>query len=350
MAETLFPGSEFGDAPRLDKRYSSLQPVVILGLLGEAAIAAGAIADRISLPMMLAGHLAVVLAVALLQLKRLRSCDDGGLALLAVVGMLATGPFGAACALTMPFLTRRSGEREVLLPGWYRRIALSSEQSEFTRLSDRIAIGRAANLAAPLPLPFVELFTSGSVAEQQAALGLIARDFHPGYLPVLKVALDSSEPVIRVQAAAVAARVRGQLNEQVVKLFDRAADPLLNASDAVDLAADLKSSIDSGLLEVQQQSAAISVRDGLLGRTFARLDARRREASTSKTPSSEFRGDDADEAYAAHLLSDGRFEEFRSFRHVVRRPLQGRYRRRIVPLRPIAQRLSGRLLPVAVRR
>ncbi len=340
-----FPGVVPLDAPRV-----GLQPIVLLGLLGECAAVFAAASGVIGLPLMLAAHLALVTAVALLQWPRLRSSSDGGLALLGVIAMLAAGPFGAACALLMPLLMRRDPAGEALLPGWYERIALSSEQSEFTRLSDRIAIGRAANLAAPLPVPFVELFKSGPLSEQQAALGLIARDFHPGYLPVLKLALESPAPVIRVQAAAVAARIRGPLNAQVVTLFSRAADPLLAVGDAVDLAADINAAIDSGLLEASEQATATGVRDGLLGRTFARLDARQTGSSPSQRIATELRSDDADDAYAAHLLAAGRLDEFRAFRRTIRRPLHGRFRRRLVRSRPLARRLQGVLAPIRMTR
>lgn len=336
-----------GVAP-LQTRRPGLQPVVLLGLLGECAATFATMREVIGLPTMLAVHLGLVAAVTALQWRRVHTGEDGGLALLGVIAMLATGPFGAACALIMPLLTRRDPAGEALLPGWYDRIALSSEQNEFTRLSDRIAIGRAANLAAPLPVPFVELFKSGPLPEQQAALGLIARDFHPGYLPVLKMALASPEPVIRVQAAAVAARIRAPLNAHVAELFTRAADPLLAVGDAVDLAADMKSAIDSGLLEAKEQSTAASVRDGLLGRTFARLDARRSSAGPSQRITTELRSDDADDAYAAHLLAAGRLDEFRAFRRTIRRPLNGRYRRRLVQSRPLARRLEGGLAPIKV--
>lgn len=339
----------FAGVATLEIRRAGVQLPLLLGSLAECAAVVAAMRNTIGLPVLLVVHLGLVAALALLQWRQVRTCADGGLALLGVVAMLATGPFGAICALIMPMLTRRDPVSEALLPSWYDRIALSAEQSKFTRLSDRIAIGRAANLAAPLPIPFVELFKSGPLAEQQAALGLIARAFHPGYLPVLKMALDSPEPVIRVQAAAVAARIRGPLNAHMADLFARAADPLLAAGGAIELASDMKAAIDSGLLEAEEQSTAVGVRDGLLGRTFARLDARQSGDPAQRIPA-ELRDDDADDAYAAHLLAMGRLDEFRVFRCAIRRPLYGRYRRRLVRSRPVTQRLAGALAPIKVAR
>ena len=334
----------------LQSKYSAFQPIVVLGFVAEGAIVFAALSGRLNTLAALAVHLALVLLLCLLLQRRLRSGADGGLALLAIVGILATGPVGAFCALLMPILTRRNTTSEALLPHWYKRIALSAEQDAFTRLSDRVAIGRAANLAAPLPQPFVDLFQSGPIAEQQTALGLIARGFHPGYLPVLKAALASPEPVIRVQAAAVAARIRAPLNAHAAALFARAANPMLSTNEAVDIAAELLAATDSGLLEAAEHSMALKVRDGVMGRTFARLDARRRTAATGIRVSPQRTSDDVDDAYASHLLAEGRFEEFRLYRLAARRPVIGRYRARIVIARPLAADIKRHIVPLAVRR
>ena len=319
--------------------------VIILALLADAVLLSAAVLDYAPILLLLAGHVGVVGLMALLLLRRLRTGSDGGFALLAIMGTLATGPFGAAGALLMPLLARRNADNEALLSAWYQRIALSAEQDAFTKLSDRVAIGRAANLAAPAPQPLFELFQSAQVSDQQTALGIIARSFHPGYLPVLKLALDSPEPVIRVQAAAVAARVRDQLNVHVRTLFARAADPTLLAATAVDVAAELRAAIDSGLLETAEYNTAVGVHDGLLARTFARIDAGQRQRGSEAR---ERRGTEVDDAYVAYLLTQSRFDEVRAARLAVRRPVHGRYRHRLVRARPVTPNLKRILHSVAV--
>ena len=293
-------------------------------------------------------HLVLVAAVTLALWHPILDGRDDGRALLGVLAILATGPFGAAGALLMPLLARRNAGAEARLSGWYHRIALSAEQDDFTQLSDRVAIGRSANLAAPAPTAFAELFRSGPIAEQQSALGMIARAFHPGYLPVLKIALESPEPMIRVQAAAVAARIRGQLETSVAALFDRAADPTGTPAGATAVASELDAAIASGLLEESTRLSAVRIRDALLARTFARLDARARDAASGAVVPAEHTSIESNAAFAAHLLAQGRAADFRAARLAFRQPLHGRYRHRIVIARPIRAGLS--LAPLAVRR
>lgn len=331
---------------------ATIGAVVVIGaaLAAEVGLLIAALRHTASTQQVFATHLAVVAVMIVLLYRRLWNGGDGGFSLLAVVGTFATGPFGAAGVLLMPWLTRQNATSDALLTAWYDRIALSAEQDSFTKLSDRVAIGRAANLAAPLPIPLVELFKSGPLADQQSALGMIAREFHPGYLRVLKMALESVEPVIRVQAAAVAARVRGPLNAQIPHLASRAADPTASSALAMETAADLRSAIDSGLLEAAELATATGVHSGLLGRIFAREDMRHRKAAAGERLSHEPASDDLDEAYAARLLRDGRFDDFRAMRLTERRPVRGRYRHRLLMTRPLGAALKRQLLPVTVRR
>ena len=321
----------------------------IAGLM-EAALMTAAARGLLSGSLVLALHLGLTAAAAALLRRPILTGDDGGVALLGVLATLATGPFGAMGALVLTSLVRRNAGTEARLAGWYERIALSASQDDFTQLSDRVAIGRAANLAAPPPSAFMDLFRSGPIAQQQSALGLIARAFHPGYLPVLKIALDSPEPVIRVQAAAVAARVRTLLQTRIASQIRRAANPSIAAAEAIAISSELDAAIASGLLEESGRIAAASVREALLARTFARADADARGAVTGALPASAqiAQGDsDAADAYAAHLLAQGRLADFRTARLKIRRWLSGRYRHRIVQARPA--RTGLRLAPLAIR-
>ena len=334
---------------RAPRSAGKLLLIVCAAAMSAEAVIFYLAARGAALPPLLAAHLALVAAMIVCLQQSVRTGADGGYAVLAIVATLATGPFGAVGALMMSRLARRNVGNDRLLSAWYERIALSANQDQFTRLSDRVAIGRAANLAAPAPEPFVEMFKTGPIGSQQIALGLIARNFHSGYLPVLKIALDSPEPVIRVQAAAVAARIRGPLNVNAAAQFDRASDPTLPAAEALELAAELRAAINSGLLDAAEQTKAIGVHDALLARTFARLDATQRTVGPGAHARPQKNGDDVDEAYATHLLANGRFAEFRAYRLAVRRPLSGRYRRRRVRSRRVSPRVLRQLRPILVR-
>ena len=328
-------------------------PAALLVLLtvgvADTAVMVAAARSLISGPQTILLHLGIVALAAALLGRRAVSGDDGGVILLGLLTILATGPFGAFGALVLTWLVRRNAGTEARLAGWYERIALSASQDDFTTLSDRVAIGRSANLAAPPPSLFLDLFRNGPIAEQQSALGLIARAFHPGYLPALKIALESTEPVIRVQAAAVAARVRSPLQAYITGQIRCAANPSISAAEAIEICDQLDSAITSGLLEEGGRVEAISVHEALLARTFARADAVARNAA-ARIPQTSKRGSaEAADAYAAHLLAEGRLADFRAARLKIRRPLFGRYCHRVVHARPAGSRVRLALRPIAVR-
>ncbi len=326
--DAVAAGPPLSPAPT-DSSARLTMAVMFCALAAEIAIFALAAGGPFGMPAFAAAHLAVTAAVALLLWRPLRSGADGGVALLGVLATFATGPFGAAGTLVLPALAATNRLSEARLAGWYQRIALSAEQDDFTRTSDAIAIGRAANLAAPTPNELAHTFRGGATAGQQTALGMIARNFHPAYLPVLKIALESPEPVIRVQAAAVAARVRETMKREIGPMLARAADPQLAPDDALALAADLDMSAASGLLEDASRSSAVRAGAGLKARTFARLDA---EAGRTRSGTPRLTTAPVAEAYLAHLLETGRIADFRAARTRVRLPVIGRYRRRCVVL------------------
>ncbi len=310
-------------APRL------VLAVMSAALIGEIIIFGIAATGRFASVLVLGAHLMLVGIMSLVLWRPLRSGSDGGVALLGVLSTLATGPFGAAGTLLLPTLGASGTESTTRLAAWYQRIALSADQDEFTRVSDRIVIGRTANLAAVTPAELAVTFASGATTAQQTALGMIARNFHPAYLPALKIALDSPEPVIRVQAAAVAARVRETLKRDIGPMLARAAVPQLTPHDALALAGDLDVSAASGLLEDAARASALRASTGLRARTFARIDANARDPHQGHPVLATT---EVADAYLTHLLETGRIVDFRAARARTRFPVSGRYRRRRVVL------------------
>jgi len=198
----------------------------------------------------LAGHLLLVAAFAVRGWRHRepgRDLSEFGLTVLAV---LIGGPAAAALvALALP-LWRRQRVQPALLAAWYDRIALSGDIDAVTRLADTVAMGRALRTNETLPRPFADVMASGSLADRQTALGLIARHFSPAYADALKAALVTGEPLVRVQAAAVAVKVRGELKSAVRGGIAQAAQ--MGSGDgtaAADLSRALRDFVATGLLE-----------------------------------------------------------------------------------------------------
>ncbi|MGD9784909.1 MAG: hypothetical protein AB7E80_12070 [Hyphomicrobiaceae bacterium] len=237
----------------------------------ELAVAAVGVSGVVPPSVALFWHLAVVGFLALMLVRRRVAGADLTAATLTLIAVSVSGPVGAVMALAAQAALARSAGGTDLLDAWYRRIGRSRDLDAPTRLSDRIAAGRTIDVAAPLPRSFREVMLAGSLADQQAALGLVARRFDIAHLPMLKIALCSDVPVIRVQAAAVAAHVRpdlAQLTDAAIGKAGRiatlagsrgmAAAELLDAASTLETleAARVSGLIDSPKARAAEQAAA----------------------------------------------------------------------------------------------
>lgn len=231
-----------------DSRASLATTLAVLGA-AEAVLAIAHLAFGIGLVPVAILHFGVV-GLAFRQLvTEPPSRGDVTARALIICATAAAGPIGVLAGW---LFSRASAERPAaaspLLDEWYRRIALSAEIDPVTELCDNVASGRTMNLASPVPQSFLSVMVSGPISDQQTALGLIARRFHPDYLPALTRALRSPEPVIRVQAAAVVARIRDELQERVrghLAALDGGARP----ANAAARLAELSKAAESGLLD-----------------------------------------------------------------------------------------------------
>jgi hypothetical protein len=292
----------------------------LLAPLAAALVLAGVLAllrqRGIDLRWYLAAHVAVVALLAVRVLRGSRAGRDVIWPLLAAILTAAAGPLGAlGAAVGAAYAGLRRPEPPHLLAAWYERIALSTEVDSVTRLCDSVATGRSLDLSGPPParlLAIMEGSAPESLADQQTALGLIARAFDVEYLPALNAALKNRNPVIRVQAAAVAARVRSELSERVRRIAGSTAE---GTAGIADIAA-LESFISSGLLDAGDRSRAEAAlerrradgRRSLAGDALlaaATATARRADIAAVKSATEEI------------LIGAGRFAELRVFRRAI---------------------------------
>jgi hypothetical protein len=76
------------------------------------------------------------------------------------------------------------------------------------RIAQDIAQGRRPLMRERGVSPFIEVFSSGDLRDQQSALAAIARYFAPELRPALNRAQNSDIPAIRVQSTAVLTQLR----------------------------------------------------------------------------------------------------------------------------------------------
>jgi hypothetical protein len=306
-------------SPRSYSTFLAVTSAVVF--LIEVAIVWAVASDRIAPATGLLSHATVVVALGALTALGSGSRRNTGAIFLLAVLTLVLGPLGSIGIVTIRVLARIGRQNEALLAAWYDRISLSTEMNPVARLAENIAIGRTIDLGAPEPESFAAVFEYGTLAEQQNALGLIARNFHPSYLPGLQLALASDVPVVRVQAAAVAAHIRKTLIANIEAALDRAQAPNIAVDEAMTAIVEAEQILNSGLVD---ETARLRL-EHVAASSRARIMAAIENAASRKGAAALRLADNAANAYADHLIATLRFDEFRRYRMRERRTLFGRY-------------------------
>lgn len=271
--------------PAATARGTASQLGIVLTALGvaEVGLALAHLVLGWGLVLVLLLHTAIVAAAASHLLRPTSPGADMTPRALIVLATAIAGPIGALAGWLFVQAASQPAPPSPLIEEWYRRISLSAEIDPVTELCDNVASGRTMNLASPVPQSFLSIMISGTVADQQTALGLIARRFHPDYLPALTRALRSPEPVIRVQAAAVVARIRDQLQARVrARIAEIEAAP--QPADLPAALAELATAATSGLLDETDRLRA----EALVARAYSLAPADHAGAPQSK-PSPGYR-------------------------------------------------------------
>ena len=289
-----------------------------------AAVLAAAALDAVIIMLLVRGtigsavlvlaHLGVVGLIGLQLAARRRGGGDTTMLALAALATFCVGPLGSIGALVSVLLAPLGAGTTPLLQAWYRRIANSVETDPVTQLCDMVSIGRSVDLGGPPPTSFAAVMSSGSLAERQALLGLIARNFDVEYLAALKIALTSPEPVIRVQAAAVATKVQHALGRIVTRWAARPVDAV-DPIDALGGIVELEACLGSGLIEAGDRAAAAGtlerLRSAVLQTTLA-PDFKYRLLGARANPHQL----PAIAAYADLLIGECRFKDLRNWRRL----------------------------------
>ncbi len=140
----------------------------------------------------------------------------------------------------------------------------------------------------------------------------------------------SEEPVIRVQAAAVAARVRAGLADDVERrLAD--LDVATNAKDILAICDELDRCAASGLLEEKQRHRADAATGEARARAIAAMGAAAQPVFAGAPVAARHMLADAASrtAFEDVLLSQGRYGDFRRLRRAFAYPVKGQWRFRV---------------------
>lgn len=298
------PMGEF-QRPRAPGTHEALGAA--LALAGQGIVVLLAFSADVPLSVVVLVHAGVVALMSYILLSGRRREEDRALAITILLLNAIGGPAGALATLAaLPFAGNIASTRDVRRD-WYERLARAGRPSHVTQLYERIISGRTQRLDMQPPRDFLKVIAQGTLDERQRALGLVARHFHPDYTPVLDAALRSSEPVVRVQAAAVVARVREDLKAKIEQW--RVSSPRTLRQTLHD-ASELHALSTCSLLSSQLQARCAENLRALLDDVLARgRDVTRFARAVDK---------DALDAMERYLIGEGRFKELRVLRRVMR--------------------------------
>ncbi|MGE0769225.1 MAG: hypothetical protein AB7L90_22500 [Hyphomicrobiaceae bacterium] len=230
------------------------QRIVLVMLACTEALALVTITGYGQSPILLAAalHAGLLMLTAAYGSQIRRRGDDVTFVALALISSAILGPLGFLGAAILSWRRTEPQIASPLVTQWYERIALSTSVSREERLCEDVAVGRTIDLGGAPPRSFPAIMSAGSLLEQQAVLGQIARNFDAKYLPTLKVALASPEPVVRVQAAAVASHISPAMGRLVRDRVDAASRAPSDPRSALALLDDIALLLDSGLLDAAE--------------------------------------------------------------------------------------------------
>ena len=276
-----------------------------LAAIAEALLVVFAVSSAPNKFVLLALHAVIVAALAAILFWRRRDESDSttAVAMLLVIGV--AGPAGAAAALTMLLFSTTTSAGPHVIRAWYDRLADASGADPITAIHDQVSAGREMRSSDVVRLDFRNVVKAGTLAEKQAALGLMARRFHPDFSPALNDALRSDEPVVRVQAAAVVARVREDLRQRIATLLDRRAT---QGPAALPRSVELLAIADCPFVDAVEAARC---------REVAESDLRAALASPARVQLQVLRAsEDVALAIDRHLIQSARYSDFRVSRRM----------------------------------
>ncbi len=192
--------------------------VVILSVVVELFAGYYAVEGLLNFQDILIVHAA--LSVLLLLWAGLRKLADRRFSITLAVATSVMGPFGALgtllsfCAWFLSPHSRSDADDwyELLFPEWEHTPEELIYQD--VRLKKRSIMNNLDTDVAPLS----DVFENGTIDERVEVIAYLARNYKPHFNDALKKALNNDEPAIRVQAAALAARVESEHRDEISEL------------------------------------------------------------------------------------------------------------------------------------
>ena len=280
----------------------------VFAVVGEVLVVLLSLAATVPMAVVVAVHVIISAIAAVILFWNRQAREDLTIDAAMCLIIAVSGPAGAVASLAMLIFAGHAGAGPEVLQSWYARLANASGNDRATAMHDRVMAGRVVRFDDRTPHDFSEIIATGTLTERQAALGLMARRFHTDFAPALALALRSPEPVVRVQAAAVVARVRGDLKVRTKTLLASANGDGAVQSASLAEAAELLRLADCAFVDRADGARCRRGADNILAKAL----------STGRGVTIEAAHGNSETALVVErfLVGAGRFKDFRVSRRV----------------------------------
>ena len=210
----------------MEKKLFGVSLLTALLAIADLLLVRAWVQENISSLIVILGHVAAVVVLGGLKLASKREDRERtlGTALFAIL----LGPLGGVMLL----LVELGKSMTLLSISPTSTSAAAPSRAEV--IHAQIVQGRRRHSDSSLPEDFIEVFSTGTLRRKQSAIAAISQSYKPEMLPALKIALASELPMIRVQAAAVFAKLRGTFDARAKALRALASSGPLSPEHAAE--------------------------------------------------------------------------------------------------------------------
>lgn len=211
---------------------------ILLGLLlliFECAILYLYLIDFINVVFLILFHIIAVAGTLLYVMYSIKQKDDLRYPLLLLLSIFPTGPFGLAgfiiLAIFYPFFALWSTP----FVTWFEQL-FPKHLAPYAVLFHRIKAGWDDYSNVVEIHQFQDIFNYGTLLQKQSVLDAILKDFKFPYAPILKRALEDPSNMVRIQAAAILAKIDWDFEDKLKKLSTEKETHPQNAHILLELA------------------------------------------------------------------------------------------------------------------
>lgn len=174
--------------------------------------------DVLSLPLWICVRTPIIALIGFCLYRAHKRGEDLRYPVILILGVFGAGPFGVGGFLFFSLVRPLFSLFATPPKEWFEGLFPVQHQTAFATIYQRVSshwddYGNLNEVSS-----FNDIFACGTIAQKQAVLDAIVKDFQPVYAPVLLRALDDPENTIRIHAGAIIAKIDFDFEKDLIKL------------------------------------------------------------------------------------------------------------------------------------